>query len=1067
MKKLIVSIFFVLFPVLLYAADDSGASLSLRPPTTDVSVIFLSNIFGIVDGVLHGTGSQIMGAMFAVFNSAVLALGGIIIMYTLMVSTINTAHEGQMLGQKWSSIWVPVRSTLGLTLLIPKASGYCIMQIMFMWIVVQGVGAADKVWEAALNYLNRGGVIVQQQINPTQMVLGTGSAVLKGAANILYGQVCMLGIETALKNKKKQFLDSDKTLGTCKNPAYAEFCKQPVPNFLDTVKPLDYEDRIMNGEKDENGKITKPADSNAGKDGFAFAEPMPDFSSSKYEASPFKELNGICGTIVWNQLRVAYDLKGTLGTDGVDTFVKARATGLQQMYVDLSGVAERIVENNPLLKYTSPSENNKSPEEQSKENKSKIENKATAWALDQFGIPSNTGGTLCNAGKLNDTPGCVNWERDPAMKAKGPLLDGTELRGALADYNAIMLPTLTLAQQSGAQAANPRQFLDTAKTTGWMLAGSYYFKLASLSAANTVSYGGSSGAGGTVPNDSNSGLAAWGTGDAAANPPFDLTRISKPFQSTCNAPYKMLCDLLTQGGVYEKTSDVMIPITLMFKGDGSSLEFKIPDGSGPADNNNPEIKAVSGTNSSTVYGFVTNSLMMQLPGQAGNQAPKFVLDLSPNFTVKGFELPEASIPCDGFMCIPTKVAEVIYNYVLRYMFQTLINAVMTVINTVLMLFLTLPLLGMGEIFKACVDILRNPDANPIVALATMGINYINFASDMWMLLLVLAVTQMLIPIVGPFILALLGMAMPLVMAWLGVMMAIGFLTAYYIPFLPYMIFTFASIAWLMAVIEAMVAAPIVALSITHPEGEGPFGGKAEQALMILMNVFLRPALMIIGYISGIILSYVCIWVINSGFSNVLPFMQGPSSWSAPNVGTQEEALTGLGQAAALAVAGPVGAAAVGVGASEGGGVGKQLKGSGSECSGGFLDMSCKQRESLKPAPPPSDTVKANYTGWAGIYGFFFAIIIYTSMYLTVVQKAFSLIGILPDKVLRWVGAQPESIGQEAAQWTEEAKKQVQDTGKATEKAAQLIGKEAGAKAVGAAKGAKDKMSGGKAGLEGS
>lgn len=70
-----------------------------------------------------------MGSMFGVFNSAVLALGGIIIMYTLMVSTMNTAHEGQMLGQKWSSIWIPLRSTFGLALLIPKASGYCMMQV--------------------------------------------------------------------------------------------------------------------------------------------------------------------------------------------------------------------------------------------------------------------------------------------------------------------------------------------------------------------------------------------------------------------------------------------------------------------------------------------------------------------------------------------------------------------------------------------------------------------------------------------------------------------------------------------------------------------------------------------------------------------------------------------------------------------------------------------------------------------------------------------------------------------------------------------------------------------------
>ena len=165
-KRFFLTLFSVFFPILALAADDSG-TMSFAPPASDISVTFLGNIFGVVDGVLHGTGSQIMGTMFGVFNAAVLALGGIVIMYIILVSTMNTAHEGQMLGQKWSSIWVPVRATIGLSFLIPKTSGYCLMQIFVMWVVLQGVGVADKVWGTALNYHNRGGVIMQAQIDPT------------------------------------------------------------------------------------------------------------------------------------------------------------------------------------------------------------------------------------------------------------------------------------------------------------------------------------------------------------------------------------------------------------------------------------------------------------------------------------------------------------------------------------------------------------------------------------------------------------------------------------------------------------------------------------------------------------------------------------------------------------------------------------------------------------------------------------------------------------------------------------------------------------------------------------
>ena len=63
MKKLLATLFFSLFPALVMA----DGALSFAPPPGDYSVIFLGNLFGIVDGVLSGTGSQIMGSMFAVF----------------------------------------------------------------------------------------------------------------------------------------------------------------------------------------------------------------------------------------------------------------------------------------------------------------------------------------------------------------------------------------------------------------------------------------------------------------------------------------------------------------------------------------------------------------------------------------------------------------------------------------------------------------------------------------------------------------------------------------------------------------------------------------------------------------------------------------------------------------------------------------------------------------------------------------------------------------------------------------------------------------------------------------
>ena len=194
-----------------------------------------------------------------------------------------------------------------------------------------------------------------------------------------------------------------------------------------------------------------------------------------------------------------------------------------------------------------------------------------------------------------------------------------------------------------------------------------------------------------------------------------------------------------------------------------------------------------------------------------------------------------------------------------------------VINNIVEQILLMPLMVVGGIFLASLKNIQVPSANPIVSLANMGINYINQASEMWIAELILAIGALLIPWFGIFMFVVMVMAMPLLAAWLSVMVSIGFVTAYYIPILPYMIFLFGSLAWLMATIEAMVAAPLVALGISNPEGHQAFG-KAEQSIMILMNVFLRPALMIIGYIAGIALSYVSVWVLNAGFANAIGYL---------------------------------------------------------------------------------------------------------------------------------------------------------------------------------------------------
>lgn len=947
MKKIVAALLLSMFPVLVLAAD---GSLSFAPPPTDYSVIFLGNLFGSVDGVLHGSGSQIMGTMFSVFNSAVLALAGIIIMYTLLVSTMNTAHEGQVLGQKWSSIWIPVRSTVGLALLIPKSSGYCLMQIFVMWIVLQGVGAADKIWDAALEYLNRGGVIIQAQpSNPLATGGGGQIDIARGAGTILSGQVCMVGIQKSLENQRKQYLkDADNNFGPCAgNPSgdMEAFCQTAVPDFLNTVNAIAVQRRTQGNAS-------------------TYSMNMPDFPAN----SPYSFLNGICGKITWNgfsdlQLNQMKSVAGS-SQGQLDTILASRAIGIQQMYMNLSTVARVMVNNNPVINPSSAPEG--TPD-------------YSSVAREQFGVPYTAKGEVCDSNKI----GCMLWGLTPGARG-AVLFSGTEFTGALNDYNGILAPSMNLLNQakSAGLSKASRDFILKAENQGWILAGSYFFDLVRLNGSADVS-----------------GLKKIDTASGLEKSNFEVSNLTSSFgkAGSCSGTYAKLCKW------FSGNSQMISSVATMINGaDLGTTPLTLPETIqfGPT---SPAISTVQDAQSATAYGYIINSMTMTAPGQPGvDPGFNFADVINTKLNTSMYTLPRANFSCGEIkiagvikICFGRMMGDLFYNAMFRYVYNFLMALFQQFVEQLVMAFLLIPLQGMSFIFKQGLQILTIPGINPIVALANMGTTYINFSANLWIMLLMMSVTSAAIPLVGPFVLALIMMGLPLIIAWVSVMVSVGFVTAYYVPLLPYMIFTFGSIAWLMAVVEAMVAGPIVALGVTHPEGHEAFG-KGEQAIMILMNVFLRPSMMIIGYISGIALSYVGVWILNAGFEHAISFIQ------------------------------PVGGVTVGS-------ILDDKKPTAAQWTGfGYQQPTASTYKYLpgdfagKPRSlPGGDTTTGGYTQWAGIYAYFFSILVYTSMYLIIVQKSFTMITNLPDRVLRWVGGQAESIGGESAQWGEEAKGRVE------------------------------------------
>lgn len=129
------------------------------PPPTDKSVELLGTIFGTHIGPVYlgGAPNPTLFKMFELFNVIILSIGTAIVAYIGLVSTINTAQEGKTMGKKWNSIWIPMRATLGMLLIIPTpSSGYSVIQTGVMWIILQGIGAADHIWNTILTDLGNG-----------------------------------------------------------------------------------------------------------------------------------------------------------------------------------------------------------------------------------------------------------------------------------------------------------------------------------------------------------------------------------------------------------------------------------------------------------------------------------------------------------------------------------------------------------------------------------------------------------------------------------------------------------------------------------------------------------------------------------------------------------------------------------------------------------------------------------------------------------------------------------------------------------------------------------------------
>ena len=93
-----------------------------------------------------------LGNAFYAFNTSLMTVGTMMLGWQTIAGTVASAYEGEVLGQRWHTIWAPARVVAGVGSLAPIASGYCFAQLLVLQIMIWGGGIANEVWGSYVGY---------------------------------------------------------------------------------------------------------------------------------------------------------------------------------------------------------------------------------------------------------------------------------------------------------------------------------------------------------------------------------------------------------------------------------------------------------------------------------------------------------------------------------------------------------------------------------------------------------------------------------------------------------------------------------------------------------------------------------------------------------------------------------------------------------------------------------------------------------------------------------------------------------------------------------------------------
>ncbi len=128
----------------------TGVAMAQGPnPSTNSGDNLLNSLFNLTDNDII---PKALGSMLAVYSQGMLILGGIILLFLIVSTVMETAHSGVPFGKTFNQTWTPIRLVFAIGLLIPLSSGLNSGQYIVLNVAKWGSTLAGEAWGKFVGY---------------------------------------------------------------------------------------------------------------------------------------------------------------------------------------------------------------------------------------------------------------------------------------------------------------------------------------------------------------------------------------------------------------------------------------------------------------------------------------------------------------------------------------------------------------------------------------------------------------------------------------------------------------------------------------------------------------------------------------------------------------------------------------------------------------------------------------------------------------------------------------------------------------------------------------------------